>query len=335
MALLDKIKSLISANETATQNIEEESVYDTLTPKIITDSSVKHYFDALDFAFSKQDVKNIAITGPYGAGKSTVIQSYLKTHLNREFINVSLADFSLSGKSDEAPLENSEIELSILQQILYKENKDNLPDSRIDRIQNRNKKHISSLFLTVLSVVAPLLLLAITIFPKYFFSLFGATEPTINVIVNMFPERFFVSIIMGLLCLFFIVRVASKAGIFDKKIKLSKIAFLQGSADMASQESSSLLNNCLDEIVYFFSRSQYKIVVFEDLDRLGNAEVFVKLREINQIVNNNLQSEPVRFIYACRDDIFLGADIRTKFFDFILPVIPVMDARNAYTHLKN
>ncbi|WP_446923944.1 YobI family P-loop NTPase, partial [Klebsiella pneumoniae] len=114
-----------------------------------------------------------------GAGKSTVIQSYLKTHLNREFINVSLADFSLSGKSDEAPLENSEIELSILQQILYKENKDNLPDSRIDRIQNRNKKHISSLFLTVLSVVAPLLLLAITIFPKYFFSLFGATEPTI------------------------------------------------------------------------------------------------------------------------------------------------------------
>jgi predicted AAA+ superfamily ATPase len=42
---------------------------------------------------------------PYGAGKSTVIQSYLKTHLNREFINVSLADFSLSGKSDEAPLE--------------------------------------------------------------------------------------------------------------------------------------------------------------------------------------------------------------------------------------
>ncbi|WP_228712788.1 hypothetical protein [Klebsiella pneumoniae] len=74
-----------------------------------------------------------------------MIQSYLKTHLNREFINVSLADFSLSGKSDEAPLENSEIELSILQQILYKENKDNLPDSRIDRIQNRNKTHFLSI----------------------------------------------------------------------------------------------------------------------------------------------------------------------------------------------
>lgn len=96
-----------------------------------------------------------------------------------------------------------------------------------------------------------------------------------------------------------------------------------------------MLNNCLDEIVYFFSRSKSKIVVFEDLDRLGNTEVFIKLREINQIVNNNLKVDPVRFVYACRDDIFLGSDIRTKFFDFILPVVPVLDTRNAYTHLKN
>jgi hypothetical protein len=47
-----------------------------------------------------------------------LIQSLSFPTVNREFINVSLADFSLSGKSDEAPLENSEIELSILQQIL-------------------------------------------------------------------------------------------------------------------------------------------------------------------------------------------------------------------------
>ncbi|MGO4610991.1 hypothetical protein AB4142_32150, partial [Variovorax sp. 2RAF20] len=48
-----------------------------------------------------------------------------------------------------------------------------------------------------------------------------------------------------------------------------------------------------------------------------------------------MRNEPVRFIYACRDDIFLGSDVRTKFFDFILPVVPVLDSRNAYTHLRN
>lgn len=335
MALLDVIKGCWSAKKTGASINEQQGVYDTLTPKIITDSSVEPYFDALDFAFSKSDVKNIAITGPYGAGKSTVILSYLKSRLKKDFIKVSLADFSLSGKSEKSESENVEIELSILQQILYKENKDNLPDSRIDRIQNRNKKHIFSLFATVLTVVGPILLLAVALFPKKILSLFSVDEVTLNTIIDAYPARLVFSAFMGTVGLFFIVRAASKAGIFDKKIKLSKIAFLQGSADMASQDASSLLNNCLDEIVYFFSRSQHKIVVFEDLDRLGNTEVFVKLREINQIVNNNIQGEPVRFVYACRDDIFLGADIRTKFFDFILPVIPVMDSRNAYTHLKN
>nr|WP_058974106.1 hypothetical protein [Type-D symbiont of Plautia stali] len=60
------------------------------------------------------------------------------------------------------------------------------------------------------------------------------------------------------------------------------------------------------------------------------------MREINKIVNNNLsEADPVRFVYAVRDDIFLGADARTKFFDFIVPVIPFMDSRNAFTLLHN
>lgn len=59
------------------------------------------------------------------------------------------------------------------------------------------------------------------------------------------------------------------------------------------------------------------------------------MREINKIVNNNIvDGNPVRFVYAVRDDLFLGADARTKFFDFILPVIPFMDSRNAFTLLK-
>lgn len=280
-------------------------------------------------------MKNIAVTGPYGAGKSTVILSYLNTRLKNDYINVSLADFSISGKKDENPPENAEIEFSILQQILYKENKDNLPDSRVDRIKNRDIKHVLSLFGTSISIVVPLFCFCLSVFPKKILSFFSVSEATISLVNDAYPERLWCSIALALVTLFCIVRVASKIGFFDKKLKLSKIAFLHASAEMAQQESSSLLNNCLDEIVYFFSRSKSKIVVFEDLDRLGNTEVFVKLREINQIVNNNLKSDPVRFLYACRDDIFLGADIRTKFFDFIVPVVPVLDVRNAYTHLKN
>ena len=141
-------------------------------------------------------------------------------------------------------------------------------------------------------------------------------------------------IFLAFVALYFITASASRIGIFDKKLKLSKIALFSGDVEASDQETPSLLNNCLDEIVYF-AKLEYKVVIFEDLDRLGTPEIFVKLREINKIVNNNIvDGNPVRFVYAVRDDLFLGADARTKFFDFILPVIPFMDSRNAFTLLK-
>jgi len=333
MSFVKGIKARFQSKDTP--SVTDDGTYDALTPKIVTDNSVVEYFKALDSAFSKPDVRNIAVTGPYGAGKSTIILSYLRGSLKKDYINVSLADFSISGKSSDATLSNSEIELSILQQILYKEKKDNLPDSRIDRIQNRNKKHTFLVFLSTLTVMVPVVLLAASIFPQKILSRVGFNSNLISFFINAHSGRLIFIIAFSFLSIFSIVRIASKVGLFDKKIKLTKLALLQPSAEVTAQESSSLLNNCLDEIVYFFSRSKNKIVVFEDLDRLSNTEIFIKLREINQIVNNNLNSEPVKFIYACRDDIFLGSDMRTKFFDFILPVIPVMDARNAYTHLIN
>lgn len=47
--------------------------YDTLAPKTINDASMREYFIALKYALSQKDVRNIAVTGSYGAGKSTVI----------------------------------------------------------------------------------------------------------------------------------------------------------------------------------------------------------------------------------------------------------------------
>ena len=38
------------------------------------------YLNALDWALKNKKVKNIALAGPYGAGKSSVIETYLKEH---------------------------------------------------------------------------------------------------------------------------------------------------------------------------------------------------------------------------------------------------------------
>lgn len=38
------------------------------------------YLKALHWAIKKKKVKNIALAGPYGAGKSSIIDTYLKKH---------------------------------------------------------------------------------------------------------------------------------------------------------------------------------------------------------------------------------------------------------------
>lgn len=307
--------------------------YVALTPKKLTIRN--EYFNAMDFALSKNDVRNIAVTGSYGAGKSTIIHSYMEKFRPGEFINVSLAGFEMREKGEQSRAQ--EVELSILQQILYKKNRDALPDSRIDRILNRNQAHIYRVFRSVLKVAAPVGGILALIYPERVLTFTGIPESAFSFIsVIPYPKALFFCVFI-LAAVYFITECASQIGIFDKKIKLNKVALLSGEMDLASAETSSLLNNCLDEIVYFFSRiDSYRLVIFEDLDRLKNPEIFVKLREINKIVNNNLSDDnPLRFIYAVRDDIFAGAEARTKFFDFIIPVVPVMDNRNAFSLLND
>ena len=40
-------------------------------------------------------------------------------------------------------------------------------------------------------------------------------------------------------------------------------------------------------------------------------------------------NKSLKFFYLLKDDIFISKE-RTKFFDFIIPVIPVIDSSNSY-----
>ena len=86
----------------------------------------------------------------------------------------------------------------------------------------------------------------------------------------------------------------------------------------------------MDEIIYFFEVTDYDVFMFEDLDRFENSEIFIKLRELNTILNNYEKiKRKITFIYAIKDDIFTDKE-RTKFFDFIIPIIPFLNSSNSY-----
>jgi hypothetical protein len=68
--------------------------FEKLTP--VKDIELKIYNDALDFVFENNDIRNVAVSGAYSAGKSSVIESYKDKHKELAFLHISLANFELS-----------------------------------------------------------------------------------------------------------------------------------------------------------------------------------------------------------------------------------------------
>ena len=98
------------------------------------------------------------------------------------------------------------------------------------------------------------------------------------------------------------------------------------------ESDDSYFDKYLNEVLYLFENVDEDVVVFEDMDRFDASRIFERLREINTLVNlqRKKDNKPVlRFFYLLRDDIFISKD-RTKFFDCIIPVVPVVDSSNSY-----
>lgn len=79
--LKEKIQNLISGHQ-KNGCPEGEFGYRDLTPESDTKNS-EEYIRALHWAIKNKDVKNIALSGPYGSGKSSVIKTYLKNILRQ------------------------------------------------------------------------------------------------------------------------------------------------------------------------------------------------------------------------------------------------------------
>lgn len=65
-------------NKGAANMPERKYNFERLTP--IDNVKMDVYEDAINYAFDNPDIKNVAITGAYSAGKSSVLATYKKKH---------------------------------------------------------------------------------------------------------------------------------------------------------------------------------------------------------------------------------------------------------------
>lgn len=288
----------------------ESSPFTDLTPVDNADP-VGSYAKALSFAFENSNIKNIALTGPYGSGKSSIIKTYERNN-DYEFLNISLASFKeVSEDSVDAAL----IERSILQQMLYGADADKLPYSRFKRISTPRDPLMKAMLLAAWAVVVFFLyrnrneLFTLESFTLISFVDFAISIPVV-IVSDIYKATFGFS--------------------------LKKVSLNNAEIEMGETSENSILNRHLDEIIYFFQETKYDVVVIEDLDRFGDPEIFVKLREINKLINDNNSNKtghPIKFLYALKDDMFVHKN-RAKFFDFIIPVVPIINSSNSLDKMQ-
>lgn len=66
------------------------------------------------------------------------------------------------------------------------------------------------------------------------------------------------------------------------KIKVSKVNLKGAEASLNEEvQDETILDRDIKEIVYLLNSSESTVIVFEDLDRYGNIDIFTKLRELN------------------------------------------------------
>lgn len=388
------------------------------------------YEDAFDFVFSNDDIRNIAITGGYGSGKSSLmaaVQLHYSEACDRQktsdlqvddhspeddvpstcaehakktvrgasccidsgalkghrFLTISLTRFD-SETSGNRPSDGEDAEGNRAERTEEPTRDDRSPLDEVGaKADSGRKTHGPTVTLEgkiinqiihrvspkVLSrtrfrkthrpSVAPVVLVSVYLVftVLYFLSLGNVLTPSLSTF--MADTRSFFTIAWAAYSIGIATFLIHK-GAIRKFVK--RVGFQGSEVEFFNADGDSFFDRYMDDIVYMLNESRYDVVIFEDIDRFENAEIFVRLREINELANaarrrpqrssffklccclkarfeghpfeGAVNSQPLRFFYLVRDDLLASRD-RTKFFDFIIPVIPYLDYSNSYSVLHD
>lgn len=309
------------------------------------------HYEQIKFALEDKNVKNLAILGAFGSGKSSVINSFFKNKAvygskiqPDEYVKVSFCDFDYVNLNEEYT-QNSQI-------------KDNGKDSKEheikeDKILNKNIKSNKLSLKEVEYEIVRQLFHSNLIKDNKFANVILSYPSKIDILVQTFILFVSIIAILGkplrdsyfslystsifLFCLtsiLFLPFLYLTVSYFSRKLKLNKTSFGTVSVDFSEKNKLGVIDSYLNDIIYLFENSNCKYVILEDLDRTQNYEVFTHLRNLNFVLNNRLSSftesrtqrSRIVFIYLLDDCIFSNPEEQVKFFDYSVTIISSVSA---------
>ena len=331
---LEQNTSEQSSEELWMVDVKDKDTFFSLCPSILENNEeYKSYYEALDYAFKNNDIKNIAITGIYGAGKSTVWKSYAKEKKLKNIVTITLGQYESSvdretvKRSDrinynqELEQENR-IERKLINQII---SQIPIEDTPLSKYKIKSNKNIAVVLLEVMLIIS--FFLAI---------IFWLEKDWISYCLKEICKSEYKFLISVLSLIFFIVPMCYFLFRFVRyqKMSIQKIQFkgVETNINDGNIDEESVLDKDIKEIIYLLTSAEVETLVIEDLDRFNNITIFTKLRELNYMLNKHLEvnhcDRNVRFVYMLRDGILEAKD-RVKFFDFVLPILPYIHSKNS------
>lgn len=275
---------------------------------------------------------NIALTGRYGVGKSSILDEFGTRHQG-DTLRLGISTLDPSGA--EGGLTNR-IQKELVKQLLYQASPGRLRHSRFNRIAPRSPWQAVVQSASILAVVGSLLAFVGWLPP------IAGTGSDHLWLVRTASWAGFGMLLTGALTVLRLV-------VFERH-QVSDVSAAGASVKLTTKDAT-YFDEYLDEIVYFFDTVAPRYVIYEDLDRFDDPKIFEALRELNTLLNSTdrrrRKGVPLRFIYAIKDSLFeqLGSDTRaagddaaaaetvranrTKFFEVVIPVVPFVSHRNA------
>lgn len=307
---------------------------------------------------SDNDLWNVAVSGSYGVGKSSILHTYSKKK-NKNFLYISLIDFSKQVYEEEAQNKNDNnqeneaqnksdynqrndneganqidfLEANLFRQILAYCSKYELPRFRYNMVPEEDEKINIKFFLLVFYIT----ILLCSLFSHY-----------ISDFVHLLGYDFYGygCLSLHLTCIA-MTAILFGVGIFYffkygriKEIELKTEPNIMETKVDVSITEESVLEKYRFDLIYVIEKlsTSYDAIIFEDMDRLDTKKctsIFSQLREINFSVNNRMKKRlrnksfmPMRFIYVVNDGLLAQLN-QTKFFDYIMSIVPTLGYLNS------
>lgn len=344
-----------------------ETELETLAPNYI-EADHARYVQHIMHGLSEPKNRNIALTGPYGSGKSSILDHVVKKLDGTEpstpsvkpskVIRISIGTLGPEiGDQDTT----NRIQKELVKQLLYQVKPGTVRHSRFPRAA-------SVPWLRVVSESAAFAVLTVGLL-----WMFGL-RPDLSSPGTDLPW-FAAPLVLTLL-------VAGAFGVARRYLGTRTIAQVAagGASISFDKRTDSVFDKYLDEIVVFFETTRTDVVVFEDLDRFGDPEIFDSLRSLNTLINESTTmreaGRTLHFVFAIKDSLFEKLDAspaadddkdaaeesderktgerdrksvpesdaaqeevdranRTKFFELVVPVVPFLSASNARDLLED